>query len=126
MRTRGFLAAVSVLALAACGGDSTSPHASATGTWNGTMTSSDVAGTTLRLVLVENGGTVTGSGSFGGANVPVQVTVTGTFASPQLALTLDEGGLHPPAALTGTVNGNTLTGEVNGSGFLHDPITLTR
>jgi hypothetical protein len=130
MSMKRFVAGVSLLfltAVAGCGGDSpTAPAPTATGTWAGTMHGADIEGITLSLTLVENAGSVTGSAQLGGTNVPKSLVVTGTFASPSLSITMTQGGLHPPANLTGTINGSTLTAFVNGSGFSADPITMTR
>ena len=117
---------LSLLLLSACGSDMVGPNAIATGRWSGTMQSTDVAGTTLVLQIVESGGTVTGTANIGGTNVPVQLTVTGTYAAPSLSVIMTQGGLHPPANLTGQISGNTMSAVVNGSGFINDPVTLTR
>jgi hypothetical protein len=120
------LVLIATTALAGCGGDSTGPMAVATGHWFGTMQSTDVIGTTLSLQIVESGGMVTGTASLGGANVPKQLTVTGTYSPPNLSLIMSLGALTPSANLTGTIAGNSMTAVVNGSGFINDPITMAR
>jgi hypothetical protein len=78
------------------------------------------------MTLVENGGVVTGSGTL--TNTPTGTraqTISGTFASPTLDVTLSSGSVQP-VALHATVSGNSMTGNLTGSGFTGDAISLAR
>lgn len=121
-RRWGTITAAALVLAMGCGSDSTGPtHQSVSGTWSG-VTGAQV----LTMTLVENGGVVTGSGTL--TNTPTGTraqTVTGTFASPTLDVTLSSGSVQP-VALHGTVGGNSMAGSLTGSGFTGDAITLTR
>lgn len=109
-------------ALAACsGGDAVAPPPVLNATWTGTTN-----GQTFSMILTENGGSVTGSGTL--TNTPsgtLALTVTGSYASPNVSLSMTSG-LHPAINLTAVVAGKTMTGTLQGSGFTGDAITLTK
>ena len=89
-----------------------------TGTYTGSGN-----GFTLSLMLTENAGTITGSGTINvGQAVPL--TVSGTFNAPNVNLTLSSQ--FDPIALTGTVSddGDTINATLNGSGFSNEQVTL--
>ncbi len=111
---------VLALALSSCGGDATGPKTpSLTGSWSGNVTEG-----TVSLTLVESeAGAVTGSGNLAGV---VAVNVTGSHAHPNVSLTLAASGFQS-ANITAVMSGNdTMTGTLNGSGWVSVPITLTR
>ena len=132
-RTLSALAAASVLAVNGCGGatsDTVTAPVSLSGTW---ATSSSAGQTTLRLQLVEVGGTVTGTGTLGtppimpvtGSSTPPYTgdtfTITsGSYASQVVSFTASLGSnpvgdgtfYHGTLTFTGTVSGATMTGSV--------------
>ena len=124
MRT---LTAVLLLALApvlaACGDSSTEPRTpSASGTWTGV-----VNGGTFTLTLAEqNGGTLTGAGSLQGSGGAVSVTVTGTHVHPSISLTIKSTGFEDLNYTGQFVNDNAISGNLNGSGFNNETLTLMR
>ena len=61
MLRRTFAVLLAVSLFAGCGGDSTEPKATITGTWNGTITTGGSSGT-LTLTLTQAGTRVTGTG----------------------------------------------------------------
>lgn len=116
-----------LLALAACGGDSNEPtRIEAEGQWSGGI--HDNSGTTvgnMTLTLVETSGAVTGSGSLTAGTLGLALTTTGTYTPPSLSLTVTAPGFEN-MNLTATVGETTLTGTLNGSGFVNSGITLNR
>lgn len=121
------LLVVSALTLlaAGCGGDSgTEPKQTITGTWNGTITGSAGSGT-MSLTLTQSGTQVTGAGSLSAPLGSAAITASGTFSAPTLSLNLSATGFQS-INFTGTVNGNSMTGTMNGSGFQNYGVTLTR
>jgi hypothetical protein len=123
---RQFLMALA-LALPACGGDSNEPsRIEAEGQWVGPVHDND--GSTigqLTLTLSETNGAVTGSGSLTSPSFSNALTVTGTYVPPSLSLTLSAPGFSD-MNLTARVGDTSLTGSLNGSGFINSGITLTR
>jgi hypothetical protein len=114
------MAALALIALAACGG-STEPKPAPwyDGTWSGTT-----GGQTITLDMIENGGAVTGTGTITGTPTRA-LTVAGTYSAPTLVVTLT-AGLAPAVSLRGTVNGATMAATLTGSGFTGEGITMTR
>lgn len=111
----------------ACGGDSNEPtRIEAEGQWSGPINNN--SGTplgTMVLTLVETAGAVTGSGNVTAGTESLAITTTGTYAPPNLSLTLSAPGFND-MNLTGTVAETALTGTLNGSGFVNAAIALTR
>lgn len=92
----------------------------ATGGWSGNN-----SGITLSVVLAETGGTVSGSGTLAGTT-SLAVTVAGTHAHPTLSLTFAAPGFQPSVFIGSYTASNTVSGTINGSGFVNFPMTLTR
>ena len=106
--------------------DSLGPQSVVHGTWTGSA--SDSAATlTATLTLSESKGTISGSGNLSGPGGAAAITVTGTHTGANVSLTLAIAGFQP-ANFTGTVaaDGLRMFGTLNGSGFQHFVITLTR
>jgi len=82
-----FLAA----AIAGCGGDSTEPKPTITGTWNGTITGSTGS---VTLTLQQAGTQVTGNGTMVGPGGSAALTVTGSFTPPSMSLSLASAGFQ--------------------------------
>jgi hypothetical protein len=53
------------------------------------------------------------------------LTVTASFTAPSMLLTINSPG-YEPINYAGTVNGKTMVGTLNGSGFTNVSVTLTR
>lgn len=113
------------LALLACGSDTTAPtRIEVAGSWNGSFNSAGVSGT-IAMTLQETGGSVTGDGNLSGGGFATALTVTGTYAPPNAALALHAPGFSD-ISLSGAVSDRTLTGVMNGSGFVGVSITMAR
>jgi hypothetical protein len=123
---KGLVLALLVL-VAACGGDSTGPtKIEAEGAWHGTI--NDNGGNqigTMSLTLTETSGSVSGTGNLSNAGTGIAVTATGTYSQPNLSLNLTAPGFSA-VNLTATVGQRTMTGTLNGSGFVNSAITLQR
>ncbi|MEM1043010.1 MAG: hypothetical protein AAGI91_10310 [Bacteroidota bacterium] len=93
-----------------------------TGTYSG-----NVEGSTLTLNLAEVAGVITGTGSLSGAGSSLPLTASGTFAPPSVTINLSSPGFDP-FTLTGIASddGSVITGNLNGSGFTGESVTLTR
>jgi hypothetical protein len=112
---------VAMLAVVTACSSSTAPKVTVAGTWTGVASTQ-----ALTMTLVENSGSVTGSGTL--TNTPagtIALVISGTFTGSTVSLTL-ASGLHPAINLSGTIVGNTMSGSLQGSGFSGDAITLTR
>jgi len=110
------------LLLAACGGggDSTGPsRPNLDGAWSGSN-----AGITLSVTLNENRGDVFGDGNLTSINASIALTVSGTYSSPSVSLTMSAQG-YQDLNFTGSMASPTsMTGTLNGSGFNGFAITL--
>jgi hypothetical protein len=118
------LAAAGVLA---CGGDSNKPTPiEAEGAWSGQVHDNDgsVLGT-LSMTLTETSGTVTGNGNISSPTLAEAINVNGTYTEPNLSVSLTSECCNP-INLSATVGETTMTGTLNGSGFINATITLTR
>jgi len=119
---RRLLTGLALLALIACGGDSTAPPPNITGTWAGASST----GVVLNLVLTQSAGQITGTGQISGGGTTVALTATGTFANPAVSLDLEATGFSG-SNYTGTLTSPTaITGALNGSGFVNERIILTK
>lgn len=115
------LAALFAIALlSSCGGDSSGPEPSIDGTWTGVA-----QGGTFTLTLTETNNTVTGTGSVTGGSGSAALTVTGTFDNPAFSLTLASPGFQS-INYAGEMEGDALDGLMNGSGFVNEPLSMTR
>ena len=123
-------------ALAACGGGSSDnitappppPVATVSGNWIGSY-SYTYAGQryneTVTMNLVDNHGIVSGVGTMGSGSSASAETLSGTFNPPNITLIIHDN-TSADAVFTGTVMGSTMSGVLNGSGFVNDAITFTR
>lgn len=97
---------------------------SVAGTWQGTIVT-----LVMRVVLTDVNGTIAGTGTMTQNGTPFGLTISGTRDGANFTLNVAEVE-HEPFTFIGTVQGTgtgtTLTGVANGSGFLNQPITLTR
>jgi hypothetical protein len=78
----------------------------------------------VTLTLQQAGTQVTGNGSLVGSNGSAALTVTGSFSAPNMSLTITSPGFES-ITYAGTVTGNTMTGTMNGSGFVNVAMTMT-
>ena len=116
------LAALTLIFAVGCGGDkATAPavNTSATGSWTGTS-----SGSTLSMVLNDNSGTVTGSGTLS-ASSSIALTITGNHAGANVSLTMSAPG-YEPLNYAGTLNDRTIIGSLNGSGFTNQSLVVTK
>lgn len=98
----------------------------AEGSWSGPVhDNSSAAVGTLSLTLSETNGVVTGSGSLNSASNAIAVTASGTYTPPNLSLTMSAPGFSD-LNLTATVGKTSMTGTLNGSGFINSSVTLNR
>lgn len=121
---RKLLIAGVVLALAACGKDSTAPVPTVSGTWRGVVGAQQIV-----VTLTDNGGVVNGSGTI--TNTPIgtrALTVTGSFVAPvTVSLTLSSGTAQPFNFHGNRANtGLTMSGALSGSGFTGESISFYR
>lgn len=127
---RKLLAVLAFLSLAGCGGSDgptapvippvVIPVVTPTGTWTGT-----VGTQVLTLVLVQNAANVNGTGTL--TNTPTgtrSYSVTGTYTAPVLDVTI--AGSGSPFALHAVLTEKRMTGDLQGSGFTGEVITLTK
>ena len=110
----------------ACGGDGGNEPSppDVEGQWNGPINTSTGSGS-LALTLNEASGSVTGTGTLTVPGDALSLTVTGNYATPNVSLQLSSPGFEP-MTLGGTVGDETITGTLNGSGFVNIAVTLTR
>jgi hypothetical protein len=113
------------LALTACGGDSGPARIEAEGQWSGGIQDNGATIGHMTLTLVETSGAVTGSGNLTAGTLGLALTTSGTYAPPSLSLTVSAPGYND-MNLTATVGETSMTGTLNGSGFVNSGITLTR
>lgn len=125
MPKRSLVATVALAVfLNGCGGDSTGPNerANLNGQWTGVVTIGE-SSATMSLTLTHNRDTnaIQGAGTFGS----FAVSASGTFARPTVTLTLTSTG-YEDMNFTGTHDDGVITGRLNGSGFLNDPLVLRK
>lgn len=92
------------------------------GTWVGS-----VGTQTLTLVIVENAGVVSGSGTL--TNTPSgtrALVVNGTYAGSTLTVTLTSGSLQPFNLQAAVQSTTRMSGTLNGSGFTGEAIVLEK
>jgi hypothetical protein len=100
------------------------------GVWAGDMVTPPPfnAPRSIRLMLQETNGNVSGSCeiAFPGDPPYYTCTVSGTHTHPAITLTLSSPGFAP-ISLTGSfTDGSTIAATLNGSGFVDTPVTLKR
>jgi hypothetical protein len=116
-----------MLLVAGCGGGdgSTEPdEPQVEGQWNGPI-NTDVGSGSLALTLTETDGTVSGTGTLSVTGDALALTVTGTYAPPNVSLQMTSEGFEP-LNLSGEVDEEEIDGTLNGSGFVNIAVTLTR
>jgi hypothetical protein len=121
---RVILAALCLGLVAGCKGtEVVTPKVVVSGGWRGSI---NQGGTpyTLEMVLIENAGVVTGTATLTGGTALAN-TVTGSYTAPTLGLSLSAPG-YQPLNLIATVGVGTMTGTLNGSGFLNATFTLVK
>jgi hypothetical protein len=119
------LALAGALALGACGGDNNGPaRIEVEDSWAGTISSGGASGS-LSFTLTETDGAVTGSGSLVAGGDAVSLVVAGSYSPPTVSLTLTADGFES-MNLTATVAEESMTGTLNGSGFVNTAFTLQR
>jgi hypothetical protein len=123
-RTLARILPVVLLAAAGCGDGSTGPARTVTGTWSGTFSLGGPTGV-LALVLDQERSVVSGTGTIGGSGQTLPLSADGTFVRPTLSVTLTAEGFTP-MNLTGRLDDDTITGTLNGSGFVDVAVTLER
>lgn len=118
------LAFATLLGLAGCGGDGTGPSEPVlTGEWAGTI--SAAGGTAdIAMSLSEINGKVSGTGELTGADT-VSLAISGTHRQQQVSLTISSEGFAP-IQFVGAADHGTMTGTLNGSGFVDIDITIAR
>lgn len=120
---------VVLVAIAACGSDSTTPTAALTvdGKWTATLVGTFTPGGSgvMALTLTQTGATVSGSGTFTDPADPPPgiMSVTGTVSGSSIALTiqvLPQGTMDrnkAPMQFAGKLdNATTMSGALNGGG----------
>ena len=116
-----------LLLVAGCGGGdgSTEPDdPEVEGQWNGPI-NTNVGSGSLALTLTETSGTVGGTGTLSVTGDALALTVTGTYAPPNISLQMTSPGFEP-MNLSGEVTEEEIDGTLNGSGFVNIAVTLTR
>ena len=122
-----YLVVCLMLLAAGCGGGdgSTEPDdPEVEGQWNGPINTSVGSGS-LNLTLTETSGTVSGTGTLSVSGDALALTVTGTYAPPNVSLQMTSPGFEP-MNLSGEVTEEEIDGTLNGSGFVNIAVTLTR
>jgi hypothetical protein len=109
------------IALAVSGGDEDS-EPTVSGRWSGLL----MGFVTVSLNLSQNRSSITGSGSILAYNETFPLQVTGTNNYPNVTLTLNSVGYHPMTFTGQFYDKNTISGVINGSGFIDEPITFIR
>jgi hypothetical protein len=121
---RRALALLALPLLLACSDNGSEPDSrpNVTGTWSGSVGT----GTgTMTLTHNTSTGQITGNGSISAGVAALAITVQGTYARPTVSLTVSSPG-YEPFNFTGTHSGNSITGVINGSGFVNTGVTLTK
>lgn len=127
-RPKPVLPLLFALLIAACGGDDAAAPKDivVTGEWAGRAGAGNGV-FDIEITMTETEGSVSGTGRFVAAGAVVAAfTLSGTHTFPEVALTIVATGFQD-ALFTGSFTGdNTITGQLNGSGFENEPVTVTR
>lgn len=116
------------LVLAGCGSDKMTgpPPVEVAGRYAGSVQNNDGQSIAiLTLTLAETNGAVTGSGSFNNAGVGQSILVAGTYTEPNVSLVISSPG-YEDINLSGRVTVQSITGTLNGSGFVGSAVVLNR
>jgi len=117
---RRLFIALALTTLAACSNFDPLVDNTVTGTWRGS------AGTQgFVLVLQQTSQIVAGSGKMTSGGVSQNLSISGTFQQPTFGGTLTPDG-GQAISLTGTVDGRSMVGTLNGGGFSGTGIALLR
>jgi hypothetical protein len=119
--------ALLIALLTACGSDGPAAPAApepinVSGQWSGPMG----GGVTLLLTLSQAGSSVSGSGNMSGPGGAIAMSASGTYVEPNLSLTLSAQGYEDMNFTGKTVTRTSISGTLNGSGFVNQPITFTK
>ena len=118
---RGFWTAALVALALACGDDSSGPSgAQLDGTWSG-----DTDLGTMSITLNETGGDITGTGLLTAGSHSADLALEGTLDGSTVVIEVSSPVLTP-FELNGSVNGNTMTGTIDGAGPDPFPFSFTR
>ncbi len=123
MKRRAFLSLLLVAAMIGCGSDGPAgpDTVSIQGTWTGVT-----SGVNIRMTFAAGSEAVVGNGSFNGPGLVLPLTINGTRLGVDLNLTLSSPGFEA-TVFTGTIHSATsITGQLNGSGFVNAPVSLTK
>jgi len=128
---RSFLFLISLLFLAistSCDGGPAAPRTpSATGTWIGTRPTPTFTLVITFTLSEGSAGGISGTGVATGPRTSNLTVLGGTHTHPTISFTFDFGPEFDPATFTGTfTDGDTITGALNGSGFVDFALTLLR
>lgn len=121
---RRMMLVAGIAGLGACSGPTGPAPIEVERSWLGTIQGTSSTGT-IQFTLTETSGTVTGSGSIGGATQAQAVQITGTYVEPHAALTLTADGFSP-VSISATLSKTQLIGSANGSGFVGSAVSMTR
>lgn len=123
--------AVLVSTGAACGDSGTAavPDPIASGSWAGSFQTTQGTDVDATMTITEDAaGGLTGSGNFSvGTAGAIAFTVSGAHAHPSISMTLSSAG-NADTNLSGQMfpSGDSITGRLNGSGFIDTQISLGR
>ncbi len=109
------------LAVIGCGDDASEPKIpTLDGRWSGTT--SDL---TVNLTLTEDNREVTGSGTLSGTS-SIALQVDGSHVHPDVSLTLSASGYEDMNFTGELINDESVRGELRGSGFNGETLTLRK
>lgn len=106
------LPALALVALAACGGSSTSPSGDiqVAGTWSGSITRSNQT-SPARITIAQSGAVVTGTWNASGPGGPDSGTMDGSVSGKAVSMVLRSSvPVNCPYNVTVTVSGKEMTG----------------
>ncbi len=115
---------VALLIVAGCGSHSSpaAPERAAglTGAWSGSG-----SGLTMSLALTESGSQFSGTGYMSGGG-SLACSVAGTYVEPNISMTIHVTG-YEDSNFTGRFSdANTISGKMNGSGFVDEAVVFVR
>ena len=110
------------VAAVGCGDDANEPKIpSLDGRWSGTT--SDL---TLSVTLTEDERVVTGSGTLSGSSTSIALAVDGSHVHPDVSLTMSASGYEDMNFTGEFINDEAVRGELRGSGFNGETLTLSK
>lgn len=123
-RISALLLAIVFVALPACGDSGPTGPASwdVSGQWSGT-----IEGVSMNMSLNEDAqGNIAGNGTFSGSQDSFAFDVSGTHVEESVSLTISATGVQDLNYSATLENENRLVGELNGSGFSGETLTMIR